>query len=371
MQNLLKFTILKAVFFAAFNLFGQCDVLPKIEGDLMLCPESDGVIITGSFESYQWYKRALSGGDDPVAIAGATDSFLTVNYFDDVPAWFSVEVTYDTCRVRSEEVLLDGYVFLLPFVESVGDHSVGPNGETILCNGDTLVFIFSMDTNIQWFRNFEPISDATDKELIVTEGGSYHAEGAPEECPDFIMSLGLSLEVEFRNVDAIVPEVEYFYHLGDTFKILNVDDLIFWEWHCYSFWTDELIFVSNESSIYWFDSYDECAFGPYLVRSIDDNACVAWSEEVSGVITSIGENEPIGVRRIFPNPTNEFIEIEYSKPLNGLQYQLFDIKGQLLKSASLSGMDVDRIDFSDLEPGTYLIFLKNDEVQQGFKVIKK
>lgn len=370
MQNLLKFVFLKLACFAVFHLYGQCDTLPQIDGDLLLCPESEGVLVTGSFDTYQWYKRDVSGGGDPVPVAGATDSFLTVNYFDDVPAWFSVEVTYDTCSVRSEEVLLDGYVFLPPFVESVGDLAIGSDGETILCNGDTLLFILSMDTNIQWFRNFEPIPGANDKELIVTEGGSYQAEGAPEQCPDFIMNLGLSLEVVKKEVDAVIPEVDYLFG-PDTFKILNLEELVFWEWYCYNFPAPDLIFVSNESAISWTDSYDLCYFGPYLARSIDVNGCVAWSEEVSGIINSVEEDKPMWINRIYPNPAADFVEIEYAQIIGVLQYEVYNIKGQLLQSASLSGMNSDRINVSSLNPGTYFILLLNGDERHVFQLVKQ
>lgn len=349
-----------------FQLHSQCDIVPSINGDLMLCPESDGTLHTSSFESYQWYKRPFSGNEAEL-IPGATDSFLIVNYFDDVPAWFSVEVTYDSCVVRSEEYLLDGYVFLPAFVETVGDYSVGSEGEIILCNQDTAVFIFSLDTNIQWFQDFEPIDGANEMELIVTESGAYHAEGAPEECPDFIMSLGLVIEVIKKDIDASKPIIEQLTY--DDLNISNIDQFVFWEWYCITFIEEEMTFLTTDSILDFIEIWDLCELGPYFVRAIDKEGCISWSDAHYAFINSV-EKIDIGIEKVFPNPVTDFVYLKYSEKQKGLNYQLYCTQGKLLKTGALSGLETDKIDLSAFSQGVYLLILENQSGRFGMQLIK-
>jgi len=364
LNYLFLFTIL---FLSSFQLSSQCDIVPSVIGDLMLCPESEGILHTSSFESYQWFKRPFSA-DEAELINGATDSFLVVNYFNDVPAWFSVEVSYDSCLVMSDEYLLDGYVFLPPFVESVGDFSVGSEGEIILCNQDTVEFIFSMDKNIQWYRNFEPIPGAIERELKVFEGGGYHAEGAPEECPDFIMNLGLIIEVIKKDIDAVTPLINQL--IGDIFYIENNENFIYREWYCVSDKEGELTFIGTDSTVNWFDFYGECHFGPFLVRAIDHEGCMSWSDEFHPIINSVDQLD-FGVKKVFPNPALDFVHIDYSKPMDGLHFQLFCSQGRLLQNGALTGIDQDRIDLSNFHNGYYLLVLKTSNESIEIQLVKK
>jgi hypothetical protein len=74
------------------------------------------------YDSYQWYKR-FYGSDQKTRIKGATGSTLSINTADDAPAYFSVKVTSKGDTLKSEEKLVDSWVFLLPSVIS---------GETLL-----------------------------------------------------------------------------------------------------------------------------------------------------------------------------------------------------------------------------------------------
>lgn len=354
------------LFLTSFQLSSQCDIVPSVDGNLMLCPESEGILQTSNFESYQWFKRPFSA-DEAELISGATDSFLTVNYFDDVPAWFSVEVSYDSCVVMSDEYLLDGYVFLPPFVESVGDFSVGSEGEIILCNQDTAFFIFSLDTNVQWFRDFEPIIEANDKELIVTESGAYFAEGAPEECPDFIMSLGLAIDVIKKDINASQPIIDQITF--EDFFITNIDQFVYWEWHCIAFEGGELTFLSTDSILVLNELWELCDLGPYFVRAIDRDGCVSWSIAHYPYINSV-EKINIGIEKVFPNPITDFVNLKYSKKQDGLSYQLYSNTGSLLQTGSLSGIDQDRIDLSNFNNGYYILVLKSNHGSIGIQLVK-
>lgn len=202
-MNLYNFYICLVFFSIVFvpSANSQCDPMPEVFGDTILCPNGEGELYTQTFDSYQWFRRGYS---DTVTemISGATSQTITINAGDDGLYYFSVEVTEDTCTVRSEEVLVDVYAFLLPVVQSTGDFEIDPSdGGSILCEGDTMYFTLlpPYDTAITWFKGGSPISGENDTTLMVTMAGNYSVQGAPSICPDFIQRLGVTLTVRVED----------------------------------------------------------------------------------------------------------------------------------------------------------------------------
>lgn len=177
-------------------LTAQCTFTPTITGDTILCPEENGILITEEYESYQWYKRPYSGNMAEM-IPGANEQALVVTQ-DDGLNYFSVEVTKNGCTEVSAEILLDGYVFLLPFVIHEGDYTFDPVSETFrVCEGDTMFLILGSpyQKNITWFKNGLAVEGENSNMLAVTESGAYTVEGAPAVCPNYIQQLGLTIPV--------------------------------------------------------------------------------------------------------------------------------------------------------------------------------
>ncbi len=186
----------------------QCDFDPTVEGELILCPFNSTTLSTQEYDSYQWYKREY-GSSTPVPIDGATGQTIMVSNPDDVLYSFSVEATLDNCTETSPEVLVDGWAFLPVTVASTGDFTVGNNGESIVCIGDTMYFTLNLpyNTNITWYKNGTPIPGETSTVLTVTSEGNYTVSGAPDICPDFVQFIGVTLVVEFTDCTlAVDPE---------------------------------------------------------------------------------------------------------------------------------------------------------------------
>lgn len=197
LQKLL-FTVTIILTFGALN--AQCPFEPTVTGDTLLCPDASGILITQEYDSYQWYRREFTNGV-PELIPGANGQVLDVNS-DDLLYYFWVEATLDNCTEASPEVLVDGFVFLLPFLEHSGDYSFDPNtGSFVICTGDTMFMMLGnpYDANITWYRNGVPIPGENSQQLAVTEAGSYTVEGAPSICPDWVQPLGLLIEVITEN----------------------------------------------------------------------------------------------------------------------------------------------------------------------------
>jgi len=203
---------LKSIFSAtmlwalAQTAIAQCNFDPTVVGDSLLCPDETTVFSTQEYESYQWYRRVYPDGT-PTAIVGATQQTLTLGDAD-LLYYFWVEATDGGCTEASPEKLLDGYVFLLPFVAQSGNYAFDPDLEVFkICEGDTMFLQFNYGSNVTWFKDGEPIPGETGTLLAITEAGAYTVEGAPGICPNFIQSLGLILDVIVVNCTSPVrPE---------------------------------------------------------------------------------------------------------------------------------------------------------------------
>lgn len=169
---------------------------PTVFGDSMLCPDATGMVSTQQFDTYQWFLRYF-GSANINPIPGANSQTLPVDYINYAGAYVSVEVTIGPNDYISPEFLIDGYAFAGMSVASTGNFTIGPNGESVLCPGDTMYFEILMpyDTNITWTLNNNPIIGATSPILTVTQAGVYYVEGAPTVCPNFIVGPGVPLEV--------------------------------------------------------------------------------------------------------------------------------------------------------------------------------
>ena len=182
----------------------QCAFDPSVTGDPLVCPESSVTLGTQSYDSYQWYSRAFpNGAAQP--IAGATDSTLVVDY-SQTPVYIFVSATKSGCTENSPEVLIDGLAFLPVTVASEGDFEISPNGEQIICEGDTILqlLLLPYTQNIQWYNGNDPIPGANNDTLVVTEPGNYWVTASPESCPAYNASLGVQIPVIWGNTPGCI-----------------------------------------------------------------------------------------------------------------------------------------------------------------------
>jgi len=185
------------LFLAMYICSGLNAQTPTIEGDNILCPDAIGQVSTTQvFDSYQWYQRFF-GSTDTQMLMGETNQALSMNFYDFAASYVSVEVIHDGERFFSDEFFVDGYAFAPAVVISEGNFNIVPDGESVLCPGDTMTFTLSLPytEHIVWYRDGEPISDANQSTLVVTEPGVYSVMGAPEVCPEFLQGPGVPLVV--------------------------------------------------------------------------------------------------------------------------------------------------------------------------------
>jgi hypothetical protein len=198
--------VLLFLFFGHIGVFAQCVFNPTIfPNPLILCPFSSDTLWTQTYDAYQWYHE----GD---TIPGATNQFLVVDDFNYAGSRVSVDATLNDCTERSPQVLVDGWVFLLPVVQSTGEYTF--DGDAFLvCTGDTIFFEFMLpyDTLIQWTENGISIDGATSSVLFltsdeITPAENYGVCGSPSICPDYVQCLGVNLRVRFIECSTAVDE---------------------------------------------------------------------------------------------------------------------------------------------------------------------
>ncbi|MBK9458805.1 MAG: T9SS type A sorting domain-containing protein [Sphingobacteriales bacterium] len=303
--------------------------LPIISGDVILCPNQTSVLsVPDTYNSYQWYKRPyFPSGSTPQAIAGAIAASYTVTANDDLLYYFSVEVTQDTCVLMANEVLIDQIIGLPPFAQSAGSFTIDANGNTILCNTDTLLLIMYSMANPQWYNNGSPIPGATDDTLKVTTAGNYTALGT-DNC-GFPTSLGVEIPVIQANTP--VPIVDAVF-CGDYCYVVNGSEYEHFDWYYGDYDTslfEPIIGIDNDSV--YIDDCSQCYFTFMQVVAVDSYGCSATSEPNPWGCEGIEEVYGSKIS-LYPNPATNFVHIENSGSQQIKQLTVVDIDGRTMIS---------------------------------------
>lgn len=176
----------------AERLQAQCSFTPTVTpNNMVLCSSDSDTLWTQVYDSYQWYR-------DGTAIPGATQQYLVVNG-SMAGSYFKVNATLAACTKMSDSVMVDGWMYLPPFVAHSGNFQIDPNdGTSLLCEGrDTMILDFSYPVSVQWYKDGAAIPGANSPTLRVTEPGGYVVSGAPGICPNEIAFLGVTIDVAY------------------------------------------------------------------------------------------------------------------------------------------------------------------------------
>jgi hypothetical protein len=94
----------------------------------------------------------------------------------------------------------------------------------------------------------------------------------------------------------------------------------------------------------------------YRIQQVDQNGKSTFSEVIAAIILDDSETNPTIV--LYPNPGKD--EVWFSQPA---EYELFDVKGQLLTSGKADGV----LDVSGLSAGAYFVRINGGEMQSWLK----
>lgn len=194
-KKLLKLLLL----FVSLNAFAQA---PVIEGELMLCPWTDGTasVTNQTYDSYQWYSKFWFTEDEFVAIDGATSSTFIYDWYTYDQSLFKVVAVINGTSYESNTIQIDSWNWtsLITMYEMNEYMSSDPNSDSILlCDGASFDLSINnppYNASIQWFKDGEVIEGATESTYTITEPGNYVVSAAPSFCPNSTSSsLGLNV----------------------------------------------------------------------------------------------------------------------------------------------------------------------------------
>lgn len=166
---------------------------PHIEGDVLMCPWTNGTayIVTDEvYDSYQWYWKYWFLPDDFAPVEGANEASFTYDWYTYDQAILKVVVTLDGQTFESNTIQIDSWNWVSMFLMyDLGEAATfDPNTESILlCQGGSFVASINnppYNANIRWFRNDVLIEGATQSSYAIAEPGVYYASAAPDFCPD-------------------------------------------------------------------------------------------------------------------------------------------------------------------------------------------
>jgi photosystem II stability/assembly factor-like uncharacterized protein len=109
--------------------------------------------------------------------------------------------------------------------------------------------------------------------------------------------------------------------------------------------------------------------GRYAV-DVYDGLCSDTSECVQVTGVGIVENSFQSDINLYPNPTNQYITVTFSKLYPQLKYILNNDIGQLIKTEDISNQQKINIDLLDNNKGIYTLHIVSQEKQVIFKIIK-
>jgi hypothetical protein len=327
--------------FLAFTLLAtasaataQCTFTPTVIPDnLILCPDATDTLTTQVYDAYQWYK-------DGSPIPGATGQNHVVNQVNDAGSTFSVSATLDGCTEMSASVLVDGWVFLLPYVINGGDEPITTGPALEFCQGDTFTLTLSpgYTENIVWTNNGSPIAGEHDPTLIITTSGSYSVSAAPDVCPNSVMGIGVSVDVTF--IPPMQPDI---VDIGGQICPYPTGNSTQWYLNGQPYSTEDCITPSTPGTYSVYVDYGQnCQImsGPWLVTGIPEQAQHAFI--------------------VAPVPAGNSVRVSWTgipSPMGG--WRLADMQGRTVMTGKFTGTHGMTLDVHALEPGNYLLLAED------------
>lgn len=252
---------------------------PAIEGDVMLCPYTNGtatITTNQTYDTYQWYYKYWFLNDAYAAIDGATAASFTYDWYTYDQALLKVVVTSGGQTYESNAIQIDSYAWVGLDVMSEFNDAVTINqndGSFLLCDGGAITnSIGSPYTIIQWYKNDVAVEGATGSTFVITEPGTYYATAAPGFCPNSVSNT-LPLVVTV-NPDCSTPEVTAPVIAGEnvmmcpwttsTASVTNNQTYDTYQWY-YKYWfTDDEFEAIDGATSATFDydwyTYDQAIF---------------------------------------------------------------------------------------------------------------
>ncbi|WP_081621315.1 T9SS type A sorting domain-containing protein [Flavobacterium rivuli] len=224
----MKFLLLMSLFFTTtFAAFAQA---PVIEGDVMLCPDTNGTATVTNdvtYTTYQWYSKYWFTDDPYVAIDGATSASFTYDWFTYDQSLLKVVVTLNGAELESNAIQIDSHAWASLLVSTTTDGNVirGEYPIYLICEGGSVTStVLSPYTIAQWYKDGVIIEGATNVSYTITEPGEYYVVAGVEVCPNST-STSLPISVQANPncaTQSLTPVIA-----GDTLLCPDTESTLF------------------------------------------------------------------------------------------------------------------------------------------------
>lgn len=305
-----------------------------------MCPNTTMELSTQPYDAYQWYM-------DGSPIPGATEQSFVVDYWMHSGFSFSVEATLNGCTEMSPSQLVDGWVFLPPFVMQGGDepYMVDGNGVPLHCVGDTVILSLGMpwNTNITWTDDWAVIPGENNVDLVVTGSGAYSAVAAPDLCPNFMQPLGVQVVIEFT--DSVQPVIEL---VNGTQLCADPPGLT----HAWTLNGNPIPGATGPCIPF-------TEPGTYMVSANYGHPCSSPSEPF--LVTGLGHEVAAGTPMLHPNPASSLVHVGGLAPQGrALPWAIMDAAGRVVAAGRTPVSGTWSIDVSGLPNGSYALRITDD-----------
>ena len=231
----------------------------------------------------------------------------------------------------------------------------------------------SLNTNSQYYVDYvenggmdtelDGISTELPASFVALANETYHIKIAIADVADQVFDSGVFIGVESLCGDSLVtpPAIVGLSIDGNTITIANESRYAtsyFWDFGDQTTSTER----HPEPHTYVQD-------GVYIVQLITQNYCCTdtLTTEVMIGVTSV---EDINSRpfQLFPNPVNNFLEIQWANA-ESYTFELFDITGKLLLFEK--GTQSQSVDFQEFGRGIYILKIKTSDSIYTEKIVKE
>ncbi len=232
------------------------------------------------------------------------------------------------------------------------------------CEGeDSIVLVSSYGAGNQWFMDGQPIPQANEFLYQPNVSGQYQVQiGTPYGCTAISNTANVTIYPQ--------PEAPAFSNLNNSLRLFDTLALP----ASYSLqWYDEAAPISGETGF----RYCATSSGTYglLVTNLETGCTNFFSQMIvynPAFDCTVGTNAPATLSiGIFPNPTQDQLQIHLDKPLREeALLRIWDATGRMVRSISLaSGSDVFIVRCSDLPSGLFTLEILGTDVHGSAKVV--
>ena len=117
-------------------------------------------------------------------------------------------------------------------------------------------------------------------------------------------------------------------------------------------------------------SFTATANGDYAVI-VNSSGCIDTSDCENIVITGVNEASQNSGIRIYPNPTNKLLTIDFINTADIEKMTLFDVQGKIIYETTDFSKPSVAINMQDLNNGVYILKIRNNTGVKNYKVFKQ